>query len=340
MKILVTGSAGFIGGHLVDYLIKKNYSVIGIDDLSGGFKKNVNPKSIFIKLDLRKKNLTISTLNKFKPDLIYHLAADATEGRSQFTPVSCSERNYLATLNLLVAAVKAKTRKIVLTSSMSVYGKQQPPFNEYLLPKPVDIYGISKTAMEQATKVFSEVYGLSYTILRPHNVYGPRQNMADPYRNVIAIFINRILNDQPPIIYGDGEQKRSFSYIGDIIKPFANAGLWKKTNGEIINLGPRKEYTINQIAAEVISHFKTSAKNPQSLQPIHTQDRPQEVKNAYCTDKKAKKLLDFKHSTTLKSGISKTVAWAKSLGPQRFKYLSKLEIENHETPKTWKDKLL
>src|SRR4030042_4159257 len=152
-RILITGSAGFIGSHVVDYLVNQKHTVIGIDDLSGGFKKNLNQKSTFIKLDLRKNYQTIETIKTIKPDLIYHLAADATEGRSQFTPISCTQRNYLATLNLLVGAVKAKTRKIILTSSMSVYGNQKPPFIETMPTAPVDIYGISKAAMEQAVKV-------------------------------------------------------------------------------------------------------------------------------------------------------------------------------------------
>src|SRR4030042_5370635 len=147
--------------------------------------------------------------------------------------------------------------------------------------------------MKQAVKVFHEVYKIDYTILRPHNVYGPRQNMADPYRNVIAIFINRILSGKPPYIYGDGNQKRSFSYISDVIPPFAKAGFLEKANAEIINIGPRKEYTINQIASIILSHFKLKGEIPESLKPIHTSDRPQEVKNAFCTDQQAKNLLGF-----------------------------------------------
>lgn len=338
--ILVTGSAGFIGSHLVDYLVNHDHQVIGIDDLSGGYKVNINPKSTFIKLDLRQKNKTTDVVKKHRPDIIYHLAADATEGRSQFTPISCTHRNYLAYLNLLVAAIKAGVKKMVLTSSMSVYGDQQPPFHEHLPPKPVDIYAIAKTAMEQATHVFHSVYGLDYTILRPHNVYGPRQNMADPYRNVVAIFINRLLNNQPPIIYGDGQQKRAFSFITDITPSIAKAGFLKKTNGEIVNIGPRQEHTINHIADLILTKFTKKKSPPTHLKPIHVTDRPLEVKNAFCTDKKARQLLDFNPKIDLEEGIERTISWAKELGHQRFNYLKELEITTHETPETWKNKLI
>ncbi len=340
MKILVTGAAGFIGSHLVDHLINNDHQVIGIDDLSGGFKININKKSTFEKIDLRNKNKTISAINKYKPEIIYHLAADATEGRSQFTPISCTQRNYIATLNLLVGAVKAKTKRVVITSSMSVYGNQEPPFHEGLPPKPVDIYGIAKAAMEHATKVFSQVYGIEFTIIRPHNVYGPRQRMDDPYRNVIAIFINRILQEKPPYIYGDGKQKRAFSYITDVTPYIAKAGILRRTNGEIINIGPREEHTINHISNEVLTHFTRGETIHDHLKPIHGPDRPLEVKNAYCTDKKSRKLLGFKPEVSLKEGIKRTVEWAKTLGPQKFKYLKELELETNETPATWKDQLI
>lgn len=342
MRILVTGSAGFMGSHLVDHLITTGgHFVTGVDDLSGGYMRNVNPKSKFVQLDLRDNTKTVALITKAQPELIYHLAADATEGRSQFTPVRSTERNLNASLNVLVGAVKAKTKRVVMTSSMSVYGAQKPPFSEELPPKPVDIYGISKTAMEEATKVFANVYGLEYTIIRPHNVYGPKQNLADPYRNVVAIFINCLLNSKKFYIYGDGQQKRAFSFIDDVTPYIAKAGMLESTKGEIINIGPSKEYTINALAQEVLSHFVDYLFNiPDHLKPEYVPDRPMEVKHAYCTDDKAKKLLGFKNTTTLSEGIAKMVGWAKELGPQKFTYLEELELTSKDTPKTWEKKLI
>lgn len=340
VRILVTGSAGFMGCHLVDHLIMEGHKVYGIDDLSGGYMRNVNPKSIFKKIDLRQKKPTISFIAKIRPQIIYHLAADAAEGRSQFTPIRSTESNFNASLNVLVGAVKAKTKRVVMTSSMSVYGDQKPPFDESMTAKPVDIYGISKAAMEEVTKVLSNVYGFEYTIIRPHNVYGPKQNLADPYRNVVGIFINCLMQDKNFYIYGDGEQKRAFSYINDVTPYIAKVGFLKNTAGEVINVGPQDEYTINQLAKEVLSYFVDLGNIPKHLQPVYLPDRPQEVKYAYSTDKKAKALLGFKKNTALKIGIAKMVQWAKSIGPQKFKYLNCLELTTKQTPKTWENKLI
>lgn len=342
MKILITGVAGFMGSHLAEYLLKsKTHKVFGIDDLSGGFLRNVPRKCKFIKLDLRNKDAVRMYVEQVKPEIIYHLAADATEGRSQFTPINCTERNYLAYLNLLVPAINNGVRKIVLTSSMSVYGAQKSPFSEDLEPRPEDIYGISKAAMEKATEIMSKVNGFKYTIVRPHNVYGPKQNLADPYRNVVAIFINCLLRDKNFYIYGDGKQRRAFTYIDDFTPYFAKTGFLEKTNGEIINVGPQKEYSINELATQVLKAFGLSKGNiPKHLVPQYLPDRPQEVKLAYSTDKKAKRLLGFKHKVSLEEGIKRTVKWAREIGPQEPRYMESLEIETRKTPKTWKKKLI
>src|SRR3989344_4181015 len=215
-RILVTGAAGFMGSHLVDYLTLKGFLVVGTDDLSGGFLRNVKNKKNFTKLDLRDRAQTSKYIDKIRPQIIFHLAADATEGRSQFTPQSAIDRNLVAYINLLVPAIRNRIKKVILISSMSVYGKQPVPFKESMVPRPEDIYGISKASMEEITKVLAEVYGFKFVIIRPHNVYGPRQNLSDPYRNVIGIFINRLLQGKNFYIYGNGQQKRAFSYIDDV----------------------------------------------------------------------------------------------------------------------------
>ena len=306
MKILITGAAGFMGSHLVDSLVETGkHQVFGIDDLSGGYIRNVNPKSQFTKLDLRDQKKTEKYIASIKPDLLYHLAADATEGRSQFTPLSETERNYNAYLNTLIPSIKNGLKRVVLTSSMSVYGGQKPPFSESLRRSPEDIYAIAKTAMEEATEILSKVHGFQYTIVRPHNVYGPKQNLADPYRNVIGIFINCILNNKHFYIYGDGQQKRAFTYIDDFNPYFIKTGFLTSTIGEIINIGPKEEYSINELSRVVLHTFFPDGNLPAHLKPKNLAFRPQEVKEAYCTNLKATKLLGYKTQTSLEQGVQK-----------------------------------
>lgn len=335
-RVLVTGAAGFMGSYVVDALVERgDCEVYGADDLSGGYESNINKKSRFEKLDLREKEKTETFIQKIKPELLYHLAADASEGRSQFTPISATERNFLAYMYTLVPCIRYGVKRVVLTSSMSVYGAQQSPFSESLHPRPEDIYGIAKAAMEEATKVLSKVHDFEYVIVRPHNVYGPRQNLSDPYRNVIGIFINCLLNEKHFYIYGDGNQKRAFTYIDDFNPYFVKCGFASNVVGQIINIGPSEEHTINELSRIVLKKF------PSTLKPKYLPLRPQEVVEAYCTNEKAKKLLGYKTTTTLEEGVAKMIAWAKSLGPQKFKYLPDgLELESPDVPKTWKHKLI
>lgn len=340
MKVLITGAAGFMGSHLVDGLLNDGHEVYGVDDLSGGYMANVNPKSNFTKLDLRDRKETEDYIRRVKPEIVFHLAADATEGRSQFTPINCTERNYMAYLHLLIPCIKMGFKKMVVTSSMSVYGSQKPPFDESMERKPDDIYGISKAAMERATEILAQVHGFKYVIIRPHNVYGPKQNMADPYRNVIAIFINCILNDKNFYIYGDGTQKRAFSYIDDFTPYIIKSAFLKKAEGEIFNIGPTKEHTIKELSEIVLNTFFPSGRIPKHIHPKHLPIRPAEVIDAWCTVKKAEKILGYKTTVDLKDGVKRMVEWAKEMGPQKFKYLEELEIINKDTPSSWKDKLL
>lgn len=333
MNVLVTGAAGFIGSHLVDFLIKNGYRVHSLDDLSGGTKKNLNPHSRFWKIDLRSKQETEKAIIKINPEVIFHLAAEAAEGKSQFFPIDITQRNYLSTLNLLVPAIKHGLRRFVFTSTASIYGSQTPPFTEEMIPRPEDLYSVSKYASEEAIKILAKVYGFEWVITRLHNCYGPRQNMADPYRNVIAIFMNRLLKSKPFYIYGDGKQKRAFSYIEDIIPAVAKCGLLKKVSGEIINIGAEKAYTINELV-EIIG--KISQKK---IKIIYVPLRDCEVEMVFCDHSKAKMILKFEEKTTLREGLLKTWRWICSEGYKKPVY-EKSELGECNMPITWRKKLI
>lgn len=339
-KILVTGSAGFMGSHLYDQLFSIGHNVYGVDDLSGGFMRNVSQKKYFTKLDLRNRQKTAQYVAKLKPEIIFHLAADATEGRSQFTPFSAMDRNIVAYKNLLVPAIKHGLKKMILTSSMSVYGAQQVPFDEKMEPQPEDIYGISKAAMEKTTKVMSKVFGFKYVIIRPHNCFGTRQNLSDPYRNVIGIFINCLMRGKNFYIYGDGEQKRAFSFVDDVVPAVVKSAFEPGCEGKIINIGSDEPVTLNYLSQVVLEEFFEGKKFPAKFKPKYFSDRPQEVKYAYCSHIQARKLLGFKAKTKLRDGVKLMIKWAKSRGPQPFVYLTSLELDHPTTPKTWKLKLI
>jgi UDP-glucose 4-epimerase len=332
-KILVTGAAGFLGSHLCENLQNLNYKVVGIDSMIGGDIDNLPKNLEFHKMDC----CDFDSLNKIMKgvDIVYHCAATAHEGLSVFSPVEISKNNYLATVSVITAAINNKAKRIIYCSSMARYGDQQTPFTEDMEPRPVDPYGISKVAGEQVLKCLCDLNNVEWAIAVPHNIIGPKQKYDDPFRNVVSIMINRLLQNKKPIIYGDGEQKRCFSYVDDCIGSLLALVDNKSLNKDIINIGPDEEFvTINKIA-EICSNVTGS-----NLAPEYYPDRPKEVKHATCSADKARKLLNYKTKTDLYTGIKKTYEYIKSKGPKKFVYHVNLEIVNDLTPKVWLDKKL
>ena len=330
-KILVTGVAGFLGSHLAEKLSELNHEVIGIDNMSGGYKDNVPKKVKFFNFDCRDLKKMTEVMKGV--EIVYHCAATAHEGLSVFSPFEITKNNYLASVSVFTAAVTNKVKRIIFCSSMARYGDQQTPFTEEMKPKPVDPYAISKVASEDVLINLCELNKIEWVIAVPHNIIGPRQKYDDPFRNVVSIMINRMLQNKAPIIYGDGEQKRCFSYIDDCISCLLPMLDQKNLNKQIINIGPDEEFvTINKVA-EICSNITGS-----NLKPIHKKDRPREVKHATCSANKARKLLNYKTTIDLKSGISKTYEYIKKRGVKPFKYYINLEINNELTPEVWSKK--
>lgn len=340
-RILVTGVAGFMGSYEAEVLVGLGYRVYGVDDLSGGYLRNVPKGCRFTRIDLRDRRAVDRYMARVKPHILFHDAAFATEGGSQFMPLNSTERNYMAYLNTLVAAVRHGMRKVLLTSSMSVYGDQRAPFTEDMPRKPADIYAIAKASKEQATEILSRVHGFEYTIIRPHNVYGPRQNLRDPYRNVIAIFINALMNKKRFYIYGDGRQERAFTYIDDYTPYAIRAGLSRKCNGEIFNIGPREAISLNDLGRLVIRlYFGSEKRCPARLKPGRLPGRPLEVKEAYCSQRKSERMLGYRTTVSIEEGVRRLLAWARTIGPEPFTYLKGgLELISKNTPAVWTRKL-
>jgi len=333
MRVFITGIAGFLGSHIADALIKEGHDVSGCDNLIGGYLENVHENAEFFQIDA----IYLNQMKKMTKgvDLIIHTACTAYEGLSVFSPYLVGQNTYQISMSVFTAAAENNVPKVINCSSMARYGEQKIiPFTEDLTPKPQDPYGIAKLAAEQTLEVMSSVHGFEYVNLVPHNIIGPRQKFDDPYRNVVSIMINRILNGNPPIIYGDGSQERCFSDIDDVVYPMIESINNKKAVGETINVGPDEDVvSLKELAFKILEVLNSD------LEPIFVDPRPQEVKLAHCSAEKARQLLGYKTSVNLDKSIEKIANWIIEIGPKQFRYHLDIEILNEKTPKTWTQKL-
>jgi len=318
--ILITGCAGMIGSKLADWLVLNHpeYEIVGIDDLSGGYLEFVNPKCVFYLRDASTNLNDIFERHDIK--IIYHFCAEAAESVANFKRKFYYHSNVVCSANLINYAITYNVDRFVFASSMAVYGNNPTPFIETQTPAPIDCYGIGKYAVEMDLKCAKDQHGLKYTIIRPHSVYGPNQNLWDKYRNITAIFMRKILNGEPVTIYGDGLQRRAFTNIDDLMEPMWLCAISEKTLYETFNLGSDSEMTLLEmleILEEVVG-FKPERKY---YPAIH------EVQNAFSDHTKAKTILGLECKTSLREGLERMWNWAKDQPKRPLQTFDKFELE-------------
>ena len=303
--ILITGVAGLIGSRLADWVIenKPEYKVVGIDDLSGGSQLNIHPKVDFWQMNLVDHPIeNCFEVNKF--EYVFHFAAYAAEGLSPFIRCFNYDNNLKATARIVNECIRHDVKRLVFTSTLAVYGHGYGGiFDETQIPKPIDPYGVAKYACEMDIQIANEQHGLDYCLIRPHNVYGVKQNIWDKYRNVLGIWMYQYLNHEQMTIFGDGTQTRAFSFIDDSIEPLWNSAVREQASKQIINLGGVEEISIEEAANTLRVVIGTQDKF-RYLEARH------EVKHSIPTFQKSIDLLDFKSTTTLKEGLDQMWDWA------------------------------
>ena len=334
MKVFITGISGLLGSTMARFLINQGHEVVGIDNMIGGVEGNVPELATYIKGDI----LNVEHLKEDMKgcEIVFHTAALPYEGLSVFSPMVTATSIVSGTIATAAAAIHNKVRLFINCSSMARYGNQTPPFTEDMTPAPVDPYGLAKVNAEQHLKILSDLHGLHYLTVVPHNVIGTGQRYFDPFRNVVGIMINRCLQHKPIIVYGDGEQKRSFSNVLDCIRAIYRMMESTRTDlcSQVYNIGPDdNEISIKDLAYKVGHHCEVYP----NLQ--HFPDRPAEVKNAFCSSQKVRDEWNYNATISVDQTLKEMVDWIR---PQvkNFEYHLPLEFITDKTPKTWTDRLI
>jgi UDP-glucose 4-epimerase len=319
-RVLVTGAAGFIGSHVADHCAGMGFDVVGIDDLSGGFRQNVPASIDFRQGSVADRAWVERLFEESSFDYVYHLAAYAAEGLSHFIRVFNYENNLVSSVHLINQAVLHKVRCFVFTSSIAVYGSAQTPMGEATVPEPEDPYGISKYAVELDLAAAHRMFGLNYVIFRPHNVYGERQNIADRYRNVIGIFMNQVMRGEPMSVFGDGLQSRAFSHVDDVAPVIARAPQTQAAYQQIFNVGADEARTVLDLARIVAAAFE--------VEPLIDYLPPRnEVVHAFASHDRVRSVFAPPPPVPLETGIARMAAWAREHGAR-----SPVEFDNIEVP--------
>lgn len=325
----MTGAAGLIGSHVVDRLLARGHQVVALDDLSGGWRGNVDARATFVQGSILDVELVDRLFGEHRFAYVFHLAAYAAEGLSHFIKRFNYQNNLIGSVNLINASINHPVRCFVFASSIAVYGHAAPPLTEETPPAPADPYGIGKWAVEQELRVSRQVFGLRSIVFRPHNVYGERQNIGDPYRNVVGIFMNQILRGEPLTIFGDGTQTRGFSHVSDVAPVMVDALERPEVHDETFNIGADRSCSVNQLG-ELVSRAMGVPFRPAYL-PARF-----EAAHAQASHDKARALLQYRDAVRLEDGVSAMAAWAKQVGPREGQRFGALEIERN-LPPAWRD---
>jgi UDP-glucose 4-epimerase len=324
---LVTGGAGFLGSHVADALLARGEAVVVLDDLSGGFAENVPPGATLVRGSILDEELVESTFRRHRIRRAYHLAAYAAEGLSHFIRRFNYQNNLIGSVNLINASVNHDVECFVFTSSIAVYGRNQVPMHEDLVPRPEDPYGVAKLAVEQDLRACREQFGLPYVIFRPHNVYGERQNIGDRYRNVIGIFMNQLMLGEPLTVFGDGRQTRAFTYVGDVAPVIAEAAFRPAAYGEVFNVGADTPYEVRVLAERVAAAMGADLE-------IRLLEARNEVVHAYSSHDKVRSFFDCPPETPLDAGLARMAAWARGAGARQSQPFGNVEIPRG-LPSSW-----
>jgi UDP-glucose 4-epimerase len=331
-RALVTGAAGFIGSHVVDECLALGMEVVATDDLSGGFRENVPAAAEWIQGDLRDAGFVGSLWEGGRFDFVYHLGAYAAEGLSHFIRAYNYRTNLEASVNLVNQAVLNDCARFVFTSSIAVYGRGQVPMTEDQVPQPEDPYGVSKYAVELDLRAAEDMFGLDWTVFRPHNVYGERQNVADPYRNVIGIFMNNVLRGQPMPVFGDGLQTRAFSHVADVAPVIARSPLVERSRNEVFNIGADVPYTILELAREIADAFGVEPE-VEHLPPRN------EVVHAFSDHAKVRDVFDPPEPIDLRTGIRRMAEWVREHGARDpIPFPGEIEVARN-LPPSWRERV-
>ena len=326
-RVLITGAAGFIGSHVAEHCLRLGMEVVGLDDLTGGFRENLPPGVTFVRGSVTDVKLVerLFREHRFRP--VYHLAAYAAEGLSHFIRRFNYETNLVGSINLVNESVRHEVGCFLFTSSIAVYGAGQTPMTEDLTPLPEDPYGISKYAVELDLEAAHRMFGLSYVVFRPHNVYGERQNIADRYRNVIGIFMNQVMQDQPMTVFGDGTQTRAFSHVDDVAPVIAGAARMPGAYNQVFNIGADHPHSVNELAAEVARAFGVEPR------VTHLPSR-NEVLHAFSSHEKVASVFGASPSVPLREGISRMAEWARRRGAMAPVVFRDIELRMN-LPPSW-----
>lgn len=326
---LVTGGAGFLGSHVAQACLDRGHEVVVLDDLSGGFIQQVpnHDRLVFVRGSICDANLLRLLFDYYHFDYVYHLAAYAAEGLSHFIRNFNYNNNVVGSVNLINESVRHDVSRFIFTSSIAVYGSATPPFTEDLSPSPEDPYGIAKYAIELDIRAAHKMFGLDYVIFRPHNVYGPHQNLNDRYRNVVGIFMNQIMQGKPLTIFGDGMQVRAFSYIDDVAPHIAASAEMTQTQNGVFNIGADQTCTVNDLAKAVCKAFEL----PPNLTYLPAR---KEVVQAWSDHTRIREIFGLPQ-TKLGVGLAKMAEWAKMRGTPRSTNTIMIPEVSKNLPEAW-----